>query len=340
MHIQEIRNAADWAALSTEWNGLLRESHNNVPFLTYEFQRAWWVQLGGGEWKTGELSILVGRSEAGSLIGIAPLFSTKIDEKNILQFIGSHEIADFLDLIVRPQDHSVFASAVMDHLAQAAIEWDKVELFNLVDQSRTISALKQATERHGLTWNEETLQSSPFIYVPESFEDYLNLLDSKQAHEVRRKLRRAERNLNLTSSEIVREPSKLDAALEDFFRLMGQESDKALFLKPAMKEQMTAIARAAFKAGWLQLFFLKSGDARIAGYMNFDYDNCIWAYNAGFDNAYAELSPGWLIFAEMMKWSIENKRRIFDFMRGDEEYKYRFGGKDRFVKKIEIVKRN
>jgi CelD/BcsL family acetyltransferase involved in cellulose biosynthesis len=105
-----------------------------------------------------------------------------------------------------------------------------------------------------------------------------------------------------------------------------------------MLAQMKAIAVSAFDAGWLQLFFLKSGDKRIAGYMNFDYDNCIWAYNAGFSNEYAEISPGWLLHAEMIRWCIEHGRKIFDFMRGGEEYKYRFGGINRFVQRVTITR--
>jgi CelD/BcsL family acetyltransferase involved in cellulose biosynthesis len=74
--------------------------------------------------------------------------------------------------------------------------------------------------------------------------------------------------------------------------------------------------------------------------MNFDYDNTIWAYNAGFSNEYAELSPGWLLHAEMIRWCIERGRKIFDFMRGGEEYKYRFGGINRFVQRVKITRLN
>lgn len=337
VQIEEIRNTADWATLASEWNVLLRESHNNVPFLTYEFQRAWWDHLGGGEWNKAELNIVLGRDQEEKLIGIAPLFSTEIEGQKVLQFIGSHEIADFLDLIVRPQDHAAFSSALADHLVEQK-QWQRVELYNLLDSSPTSQVLKQQFLSKNLNFDLEPLQPSPYIEVPSTYEAYVDSLDPKQAHELRRKMRRAARNPEPIAMEIVDDAGQLDRALDDFFALMAQEADKAAFLKPAMRAQMDAIAHAAFAAGWLQLAFLKCGDARIAGYMNFDYDNCIWAYNAGFDNEYAYLSPGWIMLAEMMKWNSEHGRRIFDFMRGDEEYKYRFGGKDRFVQKAVVSK--
>ena len=338
MQIEIIRDSASWAAMAEEWNALLEESHQRVPFLAYEFQRAWWDHLGGGEWKDVQLHILVAREEEGRLVGIAPLF--RVEDQNgqsALHFIGTHEIADFLDFIVAPEDHASFLQAVIDNLS-ADEGWQRLDLFNLLDTSLTSEVLSSLTVEKPWDFKVETLQPSPYVPVPATFDAFLTSLDSKQAHELRRKLRRAAKNAETISTEIVRDKDQLPAALEDFFALMRQEADKERFLTPPMRAQMEAIAQAAFDGGWLQLFFLKAGSKRVAGYMNFDFDSCIWAYNAGFDNAYSELSPGWLMMGEMMRWSIESGRKIFDFMRGDEDYKYRFGGIDRFVQRVTISK--
>jgi CelD/BcsL family acetyltransferase involved in cellulose biosynthesis len=174
--------------------------------------------------------------------------------------------------------------------------------------------------------------------VPNSLDAYIDGLGSKQAHELRRKMRRAQRNAEPITTEFIYDETKFHSALEDFFQLMVRETYKAEFLHPAMRAQMEAIARGMFAAGWLQLVFLKAGNKRIAGYMNFDYDNNTWAYNAGFDPDYSSLSPGWLIMVEMIDWCIKNGRRMFDFMRGGEDYKYRFGAVDRFVNKLTLLR--
>lgn len=341
MNIQVIRDPAQWATISSGWNALLNESHANLPFLTYEFQRAWWESLGGGEWQDAKLHILLGRSTDGRLLGIAPLFRVKDPQgKWALHFIGTHEIADFLDLIVRPADHANFVRALVDHLrSNPDADWHRIELYNLLDRSATQTELKAASQTAGLQFSQTTLQPSPYLVVPASLTAYLEGLDSKQAHEIRRKMRRAARNPEPISLEIIQDPAHLDAALSDFFRLMDQEANKSGFLKPEMRIQMERIAKAMFAAGWLQMVFLKAGQARIAGYMNFDYDNRIWAYNAGFDASYSSLSPGWLIMVEMVNWCIANGREAFDFMRGGEDYKYRFGAIDRFVEKIVIERK-
>jgi CelD/BcsL family acetyltransferase involved in cellulose biosynthesis len=98
-----------------------------------------------------------------------------------------------------------------------------------------------------------------------------------------------------------------------------------------MREQMKASAHAAFRNGWLQLAFLESDGQKAAGYMNFDYADHIWVYNSGLNFNLRELSPGWVLLGYLLQWANQNQRRAFDFMRGDEDYKYRFGGINRYV---------
>jgi CelD/BcsL family acetyltransferase involved in cellulose biosynthesis len=73
--------------------------------------------------------------------------------------------------------------------------------------------------------------------------------------------------------------------------------------------------------------------------LNFDYADHIWVYNSGLSFEYRELSPGWVLLGHLLKWANENKRRTFDFMRGDEDYKFRFGGVARYVARA-LIERN
>jgi CelD/BcsL family acetyltransferase involved in cellulose biosynthesis len=135
---------------------------------------------------------------------------------------------------------------------------------------------------------------------------------------------------------IVQDGSGLDQEIDDFLRLMGQEPAKQAFLTDVMRTQMRAAVQAAFQAGWLQLAFLEIEGEKAAGYLNFDYDNHIWLYNSGWDPRFNNYSPGWVLLGYLLQWANEHGRASFDFMRGDEEYKYRFGGIDRYVTRVRI----
>jgi CelD/BcsL family acetyltransferase involved in cellulose biosynthesis len=87
----------------------------------------------------------------------------------------------------------------------------------------------------------------------------------------------------------------------------------------------------------LQLAFLTVGEVKAAAYLNFDFLNRIWVYNSGIDPRFSEHSPGWVLLGYLLKWANENNRFEFDFMRGNEDYKYRFGAIDRTVVRVHIT---
>ena len=67
----------------------------------------------------------------------------------------------------------------------------------------------------------------------------------------------------------------------------------------------------------------------MASYAYFSMGNTLYLYNSGYDiGKYAALSPGWVLLAKLFDQAIQNGHKRFDFMRGDEDYKYRFGGED------------
>ena len=149
-------------------------------------------------------------------------------------------------------------------------------------------------------------------------------------------MRRAEESGQGIRWYIVEDESSLDAEVEAFLELMAEDPEKGAFLTAPMRRQMHLACRAAFEGGWLQLAFLEAGGQKAAGYLNFDYLNRIWVYNSGMDRRFTDLSAGWVLLGHLLQWANENKRTEFDFMRGDEEYKYRFGGLDKFVVRAKV----
>jgi CelD/BcsL family acetyltransferase involved in cellulose biosynthesis len=338
MQIEIIRSITELAHLESEWNDLLKSSASHVPFLRYEYLTTWWQTLGGGEWEHGDLYIICGRDEHGSLRGIAPFFLTdNLEGESALMLVGSIEISDYLDFIVPPEDLAQFTSLVFEHLASVtAPTWSVLDLYNLLEQSPTLGALKEASQVCGWQYSQERLQHSPYIPLPGNWETYLANIDKKQRHEIRRKIRRMEEAEVKSRWYIVQDGSGLDQEIDDFLRLMGQEPAKQAFLTDVMRIQMRAAVQAAFQAGWLQLAFLEIEGEKAAGYLNFDYDNHIWLYNSGWDPRFNNYSPGWVLLGYLLQWANEHGRASFDFMRGDEEYKYRFGGIDRYVTRVRI----
>ena len=341
----------DFSDLSAkDWNTLVEQSIADTPFSRYEYLSEWWQTRGGGEWmdkaerrelhrQASPLLVLVSATENDQLIGIAPLFITEYDGQQALMLIGSIEISDYLDVIAREQDLPRFLSGLFDFLASSSpSNWTAVDWYNIPDSSPTRAALQVEFEKRGWQYQAEVYRPTPRIPLNGSFDEYLARIDKKQRHEIRRKMRRAaESELNVRFL-IVDKDADIETEINDFFHLMTQDPNKANFLTPLMREQMTVTIRTSFEQGYLWLAFLEIGGVKVAASLNFDYKNKLWGYNSGVSREHRELSPGWILLAHTIQWCCENNRYEFDFMRGDEEYKYRFGGVNRYVMRERVVK--
>ncbi len=316
------------------WNALVERSQTNVPFLRYEFQQAWWEGRGGGEWPQAEQA-LVAAWEGQELVGIAPLFRAPHQGKQALLLLGSIEIADYLDFILLPSQGPVFVRGLLDFLERAG-EWEMLSLYNLPEHSPTRSWLIAEAQRRGWEWQEAVYQPTPYIPLAADFEAYLATIDKKQRHEIRRKLRRAAEYPLPVRWRLIGAQDDLDAAIRALFDLMRQDEAKARFLTPVMEQQLETIIRAAQAEGWLHLSLLEVGGKVAAAALNFDYQNRLWGYNSGVSLEFRELSPGWVCLAHVLQWACAQRRSEFDFMRGNEEYKYRFGARDRYVMRLTL----
>ncbi len=314
-----------------EWNALVEQSISDTPFQRCEYLSQWWKTLGGGEWKQAEL-VLISASENGNLVGIAPLFKAEYDGRPALLLVGSIEISDYLDLIVRADDLPRFLSGLIDFIASdSTLSGLPFDWYNLPDSSPTLAALKIESDKRGWAYHEEIYRPTPRIALSGDFDAYLAGIEKKQRHEIRRKMRRAAESEIPVKFYIVEDAASLDSEIDSFFELMTHDASKAGFLTPPMREQMTSAIRSAFEKGYLWLAFLTVDGTKAAACLNFDYKNKLWGYNSGVSRDFMELSPGWVLLGHQLQWACDHGRSEFDFMRGDEEYKYRFGAVNKYV---------
>ena len=325
--------------LQPAWDALLQTSAVNVPFLKYGYLKLWWHSLGGGEWENGEPYILLGYEQE-KLVGIAPLFRTVHDGKALLTFIGSKEISDYLDLIVSVKNAGSFCDAVIHHLMDEVPDlWDQIDFTNLHFTSLLLHFFQNTSLSKNISCTIEKDQPAPYFILPGNWDTYLESLDKKQRHEVRRKIRRVEQESENYRFFFVSDEKDLQKSGEVFLDLMQEDPAKKIFLVPSMRTHMQNLLSWSFTEGILKLCFLEINGVLSAGYLCFDDQKTIYIYNSGIHAELQYFSPGWVLLSYLIQWAIENSRIVFDFMRGDESYKYKFGALDSFIYKISLSKK-
>lgn len=324
--------------LAAEWNSLLQRTRFNTIFLTHEWQSTWWRSLG-----EGDLYILAMRDpQSGRLVGITPMYLVtftggELAGKRQFNIVGCIEVSDYLDLIAEEGwEEPVFAALFAWLHSDAAPEWDTLDLCNLPEESLTWQIAPVLLEKFGLRVRTFQEDVAPQFTLPLRYETYLQeQVEKKQRHEIRRKQRRAEREAE-TGFHMTGPTQSLEAEVDDFIALQrASRADKSEFMTPEMRRFFMAMARVIFDAGWLRLMFLTINGEKAAALFAFEYNRRFLLYNSGYDpDAHAQLSPGWVNLSYAIQYAVAVGCTHFDFMQGDEEYKYRFGSKDYRVMRV------
>lgn len=323
-----ISGSRAFEQLAPEWDALVDRAMTATPFQRVAYQRAWWQHLGPGELFTIAVS-----GDRGELCAIGCFYLLD----GLLYFNGCVEESDYLDLIAPAAAAPELWETVFDILESAEFpQWNGLSLCNIPELSPSREILPGIAARRGYHFQTEIQEVCPVIDLPETFEAYLLTLDKKQRHEIRRKMRRA----SAAAVEIVSvtEREQLEAAVEEFLRLLQlSTTEKEEWLNAERRAVFHDVAAAALADGTLQLLFLQRGGKNGAALFNFDYNGRIWVYNSGMDIVeFGQLSPGVVLTAGAIDMAIKAGREVFDFLRGNEEYKYRFGARDTTVHHLQI----
>ncbi len=329
--ITELINGSDvFTALAEEWDDLAQRGMTDTPFQRLAYQKAWWTHLHP---ENGRLHTVTARNEQNELLAIACLYNLD----GVLYFNGCVEETDYLDLIANAKHAEAAWQAILNCLCSPNFPaWHAIDLCNVPETSPTRTVLLQEAQRRGFLFNEQVNEVCPVIPLPDTFDGYLEGIDSKQRREISRKLRRAQ---GADAELVVVGPEDdIETAVTAFLELLQKSTfEKREWLTEGRRTVFYDTARAAQKDGTLQLMFMEVRGKKAAALFNFDYKDRIWVYNSGLDPAlFGALSLGVVITAKAIEHAIENGRSTFDFLRGNETYKYRFGAEDTTIYRLHL----
>ena len=322
-------------ALAEEWDDLLDRSDHPPFFMRHIYQSTWWKYLGNDN-----LVLISIRNDDGLLVGLAPLYA-KLNHANQreLSFVGCVDVSDYLDMLVDKDHVAAVYQVLLDCLAGESVAWDKLYLCSLAYNSITHTQFAGAAKQRG--WQTEVIQQDvcPVITLPNSWDDYLAGINKKQRHEIRRKMRKIENEAE-TRWYVINSEEGLTEAMDNFIELHQKSTrDKEDFWSDNLIAFFKALAVKLAQKGCLRLYFIEVNGVKAAAMLGFDYNNEFLLYNSGYDpEQFANLSPGNVLTSYTIQDAIHLGRTRYDFLRGDEVYKFRFGAEAEPVYDLEIYR--
>lgn len=322
----------EFAKSASDWQRLERQSQTVSVFQTYDFHQVFLRHF-----PQDNLHILHIQDGA-QVIGIAPL----VQKNEQLEFIvtqpvaGGELIADYGDIIAqqgKEQEiwqalisyaHEYNQHLVLNFLREYSPSYRSVTSFQNADFSKTI----RTTDHQSL--KTEITDVAPRIQLPKDWDTYLVQLPRHDRQELRRKMRK----VDPSAFTVISQPTTDD--VQELFRLMRFSPDKQQFLSETMGAFFTALITTFATQDRIRLFSLTHEDRPIAMILGFSYNQTVSVYNGGFDPAQSKLAPGMVLSGYALQYAIEQQYRVFDFLRGDERYKYNLGGVDQKLYTITI----
>ena len=315
-----VERFSDWEALGlgeAGWNRLVERCRAPVPFATWQFQTAWFRAFA-----PGPLHLLAAQDGAGEWAGVLPLYETPTPEGPVLRLVGGTDIADYLDLIALTDREEEVWKAMLPVIGDLA--WRTVDLRPVPAASATPGLLESLAASAGLTCRVDVEDRCPVIELPDTWDGYLAALSGKDRHELRRKLRRAD--AGRPRVEVARTPEAMSALMDDFVALHRQSKvGKARFMDDPMETFFRDLGHALAAARLAALWMLWLEERPAAALFCLEQGGAVSLYNSGFDPEARAMSPGVVLIARTIEDAIARGFRRYDFLRGEEPYKYGFG---------------
>lgn len=325
MIVERIETIADFERIRVEYEAMYaRDPHRNVfvswPWLHAFFtaMRRRWTLLAArdGSRYTG-FCILV---ETGIGTGRASLYRELA--------IGAYPTADYTSLLLGDEDERVIAA-----LARAidALAWDRLRANNVNDPriARLVAYLRR---RNDVT--EEPRNSCRFVALPKSWGEYVVKLNGNKQYVARRYKRW--RNASLVEADNASIDQYIDLLLRMHHRRWNSNLRKA-------RETYGRLFRTAYDRGCCRIAVLWTADRRpVAAQAAFtDTERRTWGvYMLAYDRTTPKGSPGIGMLAKALDSAIRQGFSEYDFLRGDESYKDRFGTDVRLLENYVVSRRS
>ncbi len=318
--------------IQTEWESVLEDSPVDTLFLTPQWQKVWWDTFGNGRTMVG-FSYPAPEGVAGD--GVAAIASLA-RAGDTVSFVGSQDTFDYNDFPIKPGHEEGFYQTLLEIMEDEG--YRMLRLDSLRESSPTLEHLPEMARSRGYTVEIEKEDVTSGIYLPGTWDEYLGLLNKKDRHELRRKLRRMNSQTDWRWYSVT-EPAQVADRLDEFISLMRKSrTDKEEFMTSERAQFFNNITQRMAELDHLKLYFLEMGGVTVATSLCFDYGGSRLLYNSGYDPEYGYYSVGLLLNAMCLKDAIDLGLGYFDFLRGPEPYKAHLGGQQRNLYQMVVTK--
>ena len=278
-------------------------------------------------------------SDNGQIVGFAALyFNVFSPALRTVRFVGNGG-SDYLDLLCFPGYESAVCEAFVASLWENRRRWDWIDLQQIKPESvaDSLAQTKMQGSLRAAFWQGETC---PYLVLPSDWETFRKGLKKKLRSNIGYYERALEKQYLVEYR--VADAQTLSNDLDAFFNLHQRRWNKrwlpGAFASRRARNWHEEAAQNLLKAGMLRLHTITLDGQTEAALYCFQKGAVCSYYLGGFEPTLARLSLGTVLTARTIRHAIETDNATeFDFLRGNEPYKYKWGAQDRWNRRVSIT---
>ncbi len=350
MRVHCLTSFDDLTPLAADWQRL----SDGMPFRSWTWLSHWWRHYGpqsNADRRRTQLSVLCVLDHADAVVGIAPWYLHHSPVYgSVLRPLGSGEVcSDYLSVLCQPNQQEAVADVLAEYLVNGTrtsgvntLQWDLLDFDGIEATDGPMNSLIGCLEMAGCIVDRRPGLSCWRLPLPLDWESYVVGL----SRNLRRDVRRLERELLDNGRAILRGVTRLDELpdamnilVELHQRRRATLGERGCFASPRFLRFYNDVVPELFRRGLVEFHWLEIDSRPVAAEFQLVGRGTLYAYQAGIDPASIKLQPGKAIYLAILRQAIESGSRAFDFLRGDEPYKARFGAQPRPTVNYRIVPR-
>ena len=320
--------------LKGDWDSAYSADPHTTIFMSWAWIRAW-CEITPYDW-----SILAVRPHSKSQFVAFMVIGKDVDRSSRFfpvhnLHVGGNPFSDHVGFVCLPE-FAEEAIAALACFVKQRIRWDNFFMHDVFDPRFDVFLKHFQPKRFYVRRAKDT--ACPYISLPDTWEQFLQEFLSKHTRKnLLYSMRRLERDTEFRITQI--QSGNWRNQIETLLKLYE------LRWQPSSNHTLTGlrtIFRRCYESDclWLPVLWDRTTPiAAMAAFVN-KKRKVFQFYILGWDSKFAKLSPGNVVIAYGIRYAIEHGYRIFDFLRGREDYKYSFGAIDRFNANVLIVQKN
>ena len=257
------------------------------------------------------------------LVGVAPLFRESIGNKRVYRLLGSGDVCtDHTTWFARGGYEQAVGKAVAQYFMDCE-PGSRLHLEAVDSEDAALAATESRLREMGALVRGTPTLDCWRLELPETWEDYLQMLSKSH----RKRCRRLLRSYFDAGRIVVRhaQEENLEAVWQSFLELHAvrwgdRQRPAGAFSPPRFQRFHQDLTRQLLGRGQLRLCLLElDGQPVAAEYQFFDHDT-LYAYQSGM-TAETDGQPGNLSLIATIQFALERGLKRLDFLRGNEPYK-------------------